>query len=57
LPLSSFQGSADAELAASIINAAAHSAVLKDIFIAFSLWYGRNANAYRPAPFLKRKQR
>jgi hypothetical protein len=45
LPLSSFQGSPEAVPGASI-NAAAHSAVLKDIFIAFSLWYGRNANAY-----------
>jgi hypothetical protein len=57
LPLSSFQGSPDAGLAASIINAAANSAVLKDIFIAFSPWYGRSANSYRAAPFLMRKQR
>jgi len=40
-----------------IINAAANSAVLKDIFITFSPWYGRSANSYRAAPFLMRKQR
>jgi hypothetical protein len=44
LPLSSFQGSAEAAPAANI-NAAAHSAVHKDVFIAFSLWWGHDGNA------------
>jgi hypothetical protein len=52
-----FPGITGCGLAASIINAAANSAVLKDIFIAFSPWYGRSANSYRAAPFLMRKQR